>query len=327
MNRHDSFGPSAPAGARNSAPTRLRVCTFKGLQNLPLYVAQRQGYFAARGLDIEIVYTNGSKPQIADLIGGKYDLVQTAPDNVVNVDNNPAAFGLDPAHIQKVIMVLGGSNGPLSLYAQSSITNFEALRGSVLGVDNPTSGFALVLRDMLARHDLQLERDYTFTVAGGTHMRLDALERGTIPATILYTPFDIQAAQSGCSRLAISTDYYPAYASLCTAGMQPWLETHASEVTGYIAAVLDALHWIYDQEHATSVQDIMVHEPALALEPALTKQAYTAFVSSTGFGVDALLDDAGLQQVIDIRAAYSERKPQGSAADYRDLRWYQRARP
>lgn len=305
-----------------SGSTRLRICTFKGLQNLPLYVARRQGYFAAHKLDVEIAYTNGSKPQMADLIQGRYHLVQTAPDNVVSVDTNPAVFGLDPASASQVMMVLGGGNGPLSLYAQPGITNFEALRGSTLGVDNPTSGFALVLRDMLAHHSLQLERDYTFTVAGGTHTRLDALKRGSIPATILYMPFDIQAAQAGCCRLATSTDYYPAYASLCTAGTQPWLMTHGDEVIRYIAAVLEALQWIYDQKHAASVQDMLVHEPSLALEPALAEQAYAAFVAPTGFGVDALLDDSGLQQVIDLRATYSKQKPGGSAADYRDLRWY-----
>jgi len=79
------------------AETRLRVCTFKGLQNLPLYATTRQGFFGARDLRVEIGYTTGSAPQIASLARGDYDLVQTAPDNVVHANSNPAAFGLDPA--------------------------------------------------------------------------------------------------------------------------------------------------------------------------------------------------------------------------------------
>ncbi len=146
--------------ARQPAPLELRVCAFTGSQNLPLYVARQLGFFAAHGLDVEIVYTTGSTAQLAGLARGKYDLVQTAPDNVINLDNNPAAFGLDPTTAPHVTMLLGGSVGPLSLYAQPAVTGFGDLRGAALGVDNPVSGFALMLRDMLARNGLLLNRDY-----------------------------------------------------------------------------------------------------------------------------------------------------------------------
>ncbi len=75
--------------------TRIRICTFKGLQNLAMYAAQEQGIFAAHDLDVEIEYTSCSKPQLRGLARSEYDLIQTAPDNVVNFDNNPATFGID----------------------------------------------------------------------------------------------------------------------------------------------------------------------------------------------------------------------------------------
>src|SRR6266581_1695239 len=193
---------------------QLKICTFKGIQNLPLYVAKQQGFFAQQGLHIDIIYTTGSIPQLAGLIHEEYQLIQTAPDNVINVDNNPIAFGLDLATAPHVIMLLGGSIGPLSIFAQRDITTFDHLRGSILGVDNPTSGFAVVLRDILARNGLLLDRDFTFTIAGGTSDRLDALKRGAVAATILYAPYDVLATRAGFNQLAISTDYYPAYASL-----------------------------------------------------------------------------------------------------------------
>ena len=181
---------------------QLKICTFKGIQNLPLYVARQQGFFAQQGLHIDITYTAGSIPQLVGLVREEYQLIQTAPDNVINVDNNPSAFGLDPATAPRVIMLLGGSVGPLSIFAQSNITTFDQLRGAVLGVDNPTSGFAIVLRDILARNGLLLERDYTFTVAGGTSNRLDALKNGSVAATILYAPYDVLATQAGFNQLA-----------------------------------------------------------------------------------------------------------------------------
>ncbi len=305
---------------------QLHICTFKGLQNLPIYVGKMQGYFETQGLDIEITYTAGSLPQLAGLASGAYQLIQTAPDNVINVDNNPAAFGLDPAAAPHVIMLLGGSVGPLSVYAQPAITTVDHLRGTVLGVDNPTSGFALVLQDILARSGLLLERDYTLTVSGGTSNRLDELKSGSVAATLLYAPFDIQATRAGFNRLATSTDYYPAYASLATAGLQSWIEQHTGEVTSYISAYLQALRWIYNPTHATEVQRVIESEPTLSLDVSIAPAAYAAFIDpKTGFGINAKLDDAGLQQVIELRATYgSFSKLDRDLAHYRDLRWYPR---
>jgi ABC-type nitrate/sulfonate/bicarbonate transport system substrate-binding protein len=304
--------------------TQLHICTFKGLQNLPLYVSRQQGLFAQRKLDIEISYTTGSLPQMTGLARGEYHLIQTAPDNVINLDNNPAAFGLEPSTTPHIVTLLGGSVGPLSVYAQPSITAFDRLRGTVLGVDNPTSGFALVLRDILARNGLLLGRDYTFSVAGGTSNRLEALTSGSVAATILYAPYDVQANLAGFTRLATSTDYHPAYASLATAGAQTWIEQHSDEVTSYISAYLQALRWIYDPAHATEVQAIMENETSLSLDVSIAQLAFAAFVDpKTGFGIDAVLDDVGLQQVIGLRAAYSSSTTLNrDVAYYRDLRSY-----
>ena len=302
----------------------LKICTFKGIQNLPLYVAMQQGFLVQQGLHIDITYTAGSIPQLEGLVRGEYQLIQTAPDNVINVDNDPVAFGLDLESAPHVVMLLGGSVGPLSIFAQRDMATFDQLRGSVLGVDNPTSGFALVFRDILARYGLLLDRDYTFTVAGGTSDRLGALKSGAVAATILYAPFDIQAMKAGFNQLATSKDYYPAYASLATAGIQTWVEDHSDEVISYITAYLKALRWIYDPAHAHDVQAIMQNEPDLGLDATLTHHVYAAFVDpKSGFGQDAMLDETGLQQVIDLRAKYVSTPIQRELAYYSDSRRYQ----
>lgn len=307
--------------------TPLRVCTFKGSQNIALYVAQQQGFFATQGLDVTIEYTTGSASQLAGLVRGDYNLVQTAPDNVINVDNNPAAFGLDPDSAPSIVMLFGGSTGPLGLYAQPDIMSMSDLYGKTLGVDNATSGFALVVRDMLAQASLLVKRDYTFVHAGGTGTRLEGLLRGAFAATILYAPFDTIAAEKGLSKLATSTDYYSSYASLCTAGTQTWVEANADSVTRYISALLQALRWLYNAEYAVAVQNILQQEPALRLDADTALHTYNALIDPVvGFGREGELAEAGLQQVIDLRAAYgSLPKPPGKLPKYEDLRWYYQA--
>lgn len=306
----------------------LRVNSFKGLQNLPLCVAMRQGHFTANGLTVELTYTTGSAAQLAGLARGDYHLAQTAPDNVINYETNPAGFGVDPTTASHIAMVLGGSIGPLGVYARREVRDLEGLRGAAIGVDNPTSGFALVLRDLLRRRGLVLGRDYRFVVAGGTHARCDALLAGTIAATVLYAPFDLRAAQEGCALLASSDGTYAAYASASTAGVRSWLEAHGESVTHYIAAVLRALRWLYDPANAEATQALMRSEAALGVAPDMVQAAYSSFVSpETGFGRDAALDEGGLRQVIALRREYGLPSVHlGAPTEYCDVRWYEAVR-
>jgi len=310
-------------------PTHIQVCAFKGLQNLPLYVAQREGYFARQGLSVAVSYTAGSAPQLAGLARGEYHLIQTAPDNVINFDTNPAAFGVAPTEAPHVVMLLGGSNGPLGVFGRPGVTTLEELRGATLGVDNPTSGFALVLRDLLLRQGLRLGDDYSFVVAGSTNLRLDALLRGEVAATILYPPFDGLAAAQSCRQFASSKGTYPAYSSLATAALQPWLAANTETVSRYCRAILQALRWLYDPANADAAQTILRDEPALALDAATAQLSLAAFVSpDDGFGVDARLDMDGLRQVIAIRSALGAAAgvALGEPERYVDMGCYERAR-
>lgn len=306
----------------------LRVRSFQGLQNLPIVAAQRRGDFARAGLEVELSLTNSSAEQLGSLARGDCDLIHTAPDNVVNFDTRPAAFGCDPATAPHIALLLGGSNGPLSVYAPPDTATAAALRGRVVGVDNPGSGFALALRDLLARAGLELGRDYTFTTAGGTAARAAALAQGMLAATIVYPPFDLLLASQGCHALATSTDVYSAYASQALAGARPWIEAHGDAVTRYIAALLTALDWLYTPSERPQVEALLVAEPALGLGAVPAAHAYEAFTDPrVGFGREAALDETGLAQVIALRAQYGDPTAHlGQPADYCDLRWYHRAR-
>jgi ABC-type nitrate/sulfonate/bicarbonate transport system substrate-binding protein len=307
--------------------TALRVSSFQGLQNLPLFVAEQEGYIADEGLDVRLSYTTGSAAQLAGLARGEFELVQTAPDNVINADTRPTAFGLDPAQPPRIVMVMGSSVGPLSIYARPGKASVGELRGMAIGVDNPGSGFALVLRDLLRRLDLELDRDYTFVVAGGTHARCDALLQGAIDATILYPPFDLRAAEGGCRRVDSSTEAYVAYASGSTAARLDWIEAHPDAVTGYIRAMLRALRWLHEATNAQAAQALMRSDPALGVPDDLVPRAYAAVVSpEAGVGRDGALDEPGLRQVIALRAAFGPSDVRlGEPMEYCDPRWLKRA--
>ncbi len=71
-----------PRDAR-AEDTKLTIMVFQGLQNLPLLVAQSKGFFAKRGLSVDIKIAPNSDELRNGLAEGRYQIVHTAVDNAL----------------------------------------------------------------------------------------------------------------------------------------------------------------------------------------------------------------------------------------------------
>src|SRR5947208_9889613 len=69
--------PSTPA------PTPLRVIAFDGGWNLPIWAAQRQGFFEAQGVAVQLSFTPTSVFLMTSLVDGRSDIALALMDNVV----------------------------------------------------------------------------------------------------------------------------------------------------------------------------------------------------------------------------------------------------
>jgi ABC-type nitrate/sulfonate/bicarbonate transport system substrate-binding protein len=82
------------------------------MQNLPLFAAQQKGFFAERGLPVDLKITPSSDEQRAGLSDGKYRIIHSAVDN-----------GIALADVAKVDIaaVIGGADGFNRLIVQPDI--------------------------------------------------------------------------------------------------------------------------------------------------------------------------------------------------------------
>ena len=72
------------ANAQTQPPlTPLTIMVFQGVQNLPLFAAQTRGFFAKRGLEVEIKIAPTSDEMRNGLAEGRYQIVHGAIDNAV----------------------------------------------------------------------------------------------------------------------------------------------------------------------------------------------------------------------------------------------------
>jgi len=80
---------------------KLAVIVFPGIPNLPIFAAQAQGFFAKRGLDVDLKFTPNSEELRNGLAEGRYQIAHSAIDN---------AFAMkDKANVD-IAVVSGGDN-------------------------------------------------------------------------------------------------------------------------------------------------------------------------------------------------------------------------
>src|SRR5688572_11848268 len=160
---------------------KLRLALISdGIHSWPLYVAQSTQLFARAGLDVEITVTGSSVQHLEQLTRGRFDIGFQQSDHVVRgVERGCDLFAfMAQAHAPE-----------LTLVAAADIHAFADLEGRDIAVDGARTGYALLLRKLLADHGLQ-EGDYKLREVGGSQERFDALTSGTACASLLNSPFD-----------------------------------------------------------------------------------------------------------------------------------------
>ena len=312
----------APAQA---APRTINVITFGGGVNLPIYVAQRQGFFAKHGVDINLRYTPNSVYLMTGLLEGRFDIASASIDNLVAYQEGQ---GEAPMTVQPdLVAFLGLENGFLNLVALPEIKTTTDLRGKDVGVDALTTGFAFVLREMMERAGVK-DADVKYVRAGGTPLRYDALLERKFAATLLATPFDLQAEGKGFTRLGNAADLLGAYQGRAAFAVRGWLQQNEAAAIGFMRALRDATSWIYDPQNRDICEAILLANDR-DMTSVLAKKTYDMFVDKkSGLYRDLKIDMEGFKVVLALRAKYGEPKRElGDPAKYVDLELYRKAFP
>jgi ABC-type nitrate/sulfonate/bicarbonate transport system substrate-binding protein len=282
----------------------LRVIGFAGGFNLPIWVAQRQGFFTAEKLDVKLDFTPGSTWQITHLLAGNYDIAMTAYDNVVAYREGQAEAYIPPNVPIDLVSVLHSDNAFLSISAQPDIKSFTDLKGKTVTVDAMTTGFAFVLREILQRKGVA-ESDVSFERAGGVSSRFRAMQ--TNPkhaATTQMTPFELLGEARGFNTLTRVDDVLGSYMGMTAAVRQSWAQNNRSKVVGFARAYQKAIDWLFDPANRAEAEAILVAN-VQGMSPALATKAYELYVGKeAGFRRSIRFDAQAAKTVIDLRSKF-----------------------
>jgi ABC-type nitrate/sulfonate/bicarbonate transport system substrate-binding protein len=304
-----------------TAQAPLNVIVFPGGFNLPTWAAERQGFFQGNGVRVNLTLTPSSTFQMQGLAEGRFDIAMTALDNVVayqegqgeaKIPDNPDMF-----------VFMGSDNGFLSVMGGKGIARFSDLKGKKLSVDALTTGFAFVLRELLAKNGVA-ESDVTFERAGGVVERFQELMKGTHAATVVLTPFDLLAQAKGHVQLARADEQLGAYLGVVGAARRSWARQNEQALVGFIRAYHQGVAFLYEPANREVAEALLVAN-VRAMTPALAKQSLTILLGDkSGFYKDVRLDAQGAQTVLALRSKYTGRAL-GDPAKYIDASYRDKA--
>ena len=223
-------------GARAQAPEvdTLRVGLIGIADNIPVYVAEKQGYFKQEGLTVATtVFPGGAAAQPA-LFAGKIDILHT---NLVSLLLAKAqGFDLVQISSNSVAQAQPPDAGQLVVKADSAIRSAKDLEGKRVAVNNLNNIIWLAVRSLIEKQGAD-PRKAVFQEVPFPQM-LDALLNDRVDAIVSVEPFSTIAAGTGKTRVA-GYYYIEIQPSLELAGMvamKSWVDKHPAATRAFVRA-------------------------------------------------------------------------------------------
>jgi ABC-type nitrate/sulfonate/bicarbonate transport system substrate-binding protein len=311
-----ALGPLARPALAQAQP-KLKVMSFPGLTNFPMFAAQHKGLFVKYGVAVDLKFTVNSTMQREGLAKDDLQIIHTAADNAVAM--------VELAKVDAIV-VTGGDNGFNRIFAQPDIKSLADLRGKTVVVDAPNTAFALLLYKALKEAGLN-KGDYAVKPVGGTTQRLKAMTTDRAnAAAVLGVPFSFQAAAAGLKDMGSATKAIGAYQSGSVVVMRDWAKANSDVLIRYIKAIVEGRRWLLDPANKAEAIQLVIDR--LKLKPEIAARSYTVVTDPTdGFIKDAKFDMEGFKNVLKLRGEIEGQwggKP--PAPDkYIDLSYYNKA--
>ena len=291
--------------------TKLEVIVFPGVQNLPMFAAQAKGFYAKRGLSVDLKFTPNSDELRNGLAEGRYQIAHSGVDN---------AFALQDKANVNIAVVIGGDNSFNHLLVQSDIKSLANIKGKTVVVDAINTAYAFQLYEMLRRNGLN-KGDYEVKPVGGTGFRLNAMIKDkAMVAAIMNPPFSILGERAGLKDMGSASAALGAYQGTAAFVLRSWGKANADTLVKYLEAYVEGLRWSLDPKNKAETISLLMQR--LKLPENIATLSYDS--TKDGFNRDGAIDMEGVKNVLKLRAEFEGGTP-AAAENYLDLSYYKKA--
>jgi ABC-type nitrate/sulfonate/bicarbonate transport system substrate-binding protein len=295
---------SVSAGAGQVANSNLEKDNLKigtagsGSTSLPLLVAQEAGYFAKRGLDVNVSQV-GATVAVQGIISGTIDIYQ----------GGTAAIAGHLAGADIIYVAAPVDRNSLILFGQRGITSFESLRGKAIATTFPGAFGEIAIRMTSKKYGMEIGKDFKLLYHRSSPESLQTFIAGNSDALIISPPQSEVAKQKG---YPVIIDYYKEGLKIVgpgTAVTREFFQKHPNTIKAYLMSYLDGVkRAIEDENYAKKIDS----KYSKITDPKILSENYQQGLRV--WNKDMTVDPAAIRTVLEASA-----DPKAKSANSKDF--------
>jgi NitT/TauT family transport system substrate-binding protein len=197
-------------------------------------VMRKGGLFKNNGLDVDLVYIQGSPILTTAMVSGQVPMSFLGGAAIVA----SAVGGADTVYLACAINTLYWR-----FFTTPEIKSIADLKGKKLGVTTVGSQEDSVVRFILRERGLIPDRDFAVVAVGGAPTRLAALSKGVIHGSTFIPPQDIAAEKLGLNPLIDMSKLGLYNPGSCFASTRTYIKTHRETVMRVMKTFVEGLRY------------------------------------------------------------------------------------
>jgi NitT/TauT family transport system substrate-binding protein len=291
---------------RAEAKSTLAYISDSPSSSVPFWVAKEMGFFKKHGLDVDMLFINGSTRGIQSLIAGDLNFTGAVGTSAIN----GRLAGGDIRIISSLVNTL-----PYYIVGKPEIKSPEDLKGRTVATHIPGTSADFALRLALKRFGIAYD-EIKAVMVGGSPARVAAVMTGQLDFTMVTEPGKIEAKRAGLKVIVDMAKLDIPFQFTCAVTTGQMIREQPEKVMGFVKAMAEAVHFYKNNKE--EVIKIMQKYTRGQERPVL-EGAYAAYDEM--LVKDTYPTMEGLQNTLEVQASFDPKAVNAKVEDLVDLRF------
>ncbi len=291
---------------RAEAKSTLAYISDSPSSSVPFWVAKEMGFFKKHGLDVDMLFINGSTRGIQSLIAGDLNFTGAVGTSAIN----GRLAGGDIRIISSLVNTL-----PYYIVGKPEIKSPEDLNGRSAATHIPGTSADFALRLALKRFGIAYD-EIKAVMVGGSPARVAAVMTGQLDFTMVTEPGKIEAERAGLKVIVDMAKLDIPFQFTCAVTTGQMIREQPEKVMGFVKAMAEAVHFYKNNKE--EVIKIMQKYTRGQERPVL-EGAYAAYDEM--LVKDTYPTMEGLQNTLEVQASFDPKAVNAKVEDLVDLRF------
>ncbi len=204
-----------------------------GATATPLWISKELGFFKQRGLDVDLVFIEGSPRATAALLSGSLDLLMGSGNATVRAILSGAPLAL--------VLSLAGKID-YQLVVPPEIEHAGQLKGGAVASSGFGTSADFAARYAIKKLGLDASRDVTILQIGDQASRLAALTSGNVRAAIINAPATVLARKRGFRVLVDLASEDVAFQQSGIVATRSFINSRPDTLGRFLKAIVEGIH-------------------------------------------------------------------------------------